>query len=100
MERLQRIVRVAPELYFLRTPLDQLRGALTRHLLRTSEITPGAFRDLFGTSRKYTIPLLEYFDREGVTVRIGDVRKLRRAPGDPGSAPDTTSWKNAHDERH
>jgi selenocysteine-specific elongation factor len=99
MERLQRVVRVGPELYFLRTPLEQLRTALSRHLLRTNEITPGAFRDLFGTSRKYTIPLLEYFDREGVTVRVGDVRKLRQAPGESRPASETTSWKNAPGER-
>ena len=36
-----------------------------------------AFRDLIGSSRKYTIPLLEYFDRVGLTIRIGDMRKLK-----------------------
>jgi selenocysteine-specific elongation factor len=36
-----------------------------------------AFRDLIGSSRKYTIPLLEYFDRVGLTIRIGDIRKLK-----------------------
>jgi len=30
-----------------------------------------------GQSRKFTIPLAEYFDKEKVTLRIGDVRKLR-----------------------
>lgn len=34
------------------------------------------FRDDFGTSRKYAIPLLEYLDGRGVTVRMGDVRKV------------------------
>jgi len=37
------------------------------------------FRDHFNTTRKYTIPLLEYFDREGVTVRVGDARRLKTA---------------------
>jgi selenocysteine-specific elongation factor len=36
-----------------------------------------AFRDLIGSSRKYTIPLLEYFDRVGLTIRMGDIRKLK-----------------------
>jgi selenocysteine-specific elongation factor len=31
-----------------------------------------------GASRKYTIPLLEYFDREQLTVRVGDNRVLRK----------------------
>jgi selenocysteine-specific elongation factor len=35
-------------------------------------------RDITGTSRKYIVPLLEYFDAQGVTKRDGDVRTLRR----------------------
>ena len=34
-------------------------------------------RDATGTSRKYIVPLLEYFDAQGVTKRDGDVRTLR-----------------------
>ena len=41
-------------------------------------MTAAAFRDRYQTSRKYAIPLLEFFDREGLTVRIGEVRKLKR----------------------
>jgi len=33
-----------------------------------------AFKDLAGVSRKYAIPLLEFFDREHVTRRAGDKR--------------------------
>ncbi|MFQ3667275.1 MAG: selenocysteine-specific translation elongation factor [Fimbriimonadaceae bacterium] len=40
--------------------------------------TAGEFRDAFGTSRKYAIPLLEYLDSQGVTLRQGDVRRVRR----------------------
>ena len=36
------------------------------------------FRDLIGASRKFSIALLDYFDRTGFTMRVGDVRKLRR----------------------
>ena len=35
------------------------------------------FRDLIGTSRKYAVPLLEWFDAAGITIRNGDVRTLR-----------------------
>jgi selenocysteine-specific elongation factor len=35
-----------------------------------------AFKDLAGVSRKYAIPLLEYFDREQVTRRAGDKRLI------------------------
>ncbi|MGH9148651.1 MAG: SelB C-terminal domain-containing protein, partial [Vicinamibacterales bacterium] len=78
MERERSIVRVAPDLYFLRESVDRVRSDLYKHLADKGAITPTAFRDLFGTSRKYTIPLLEYFDREGLTIRVGDMRRLRK----------------------
>jgi len=77
MEREKSIVRVASELYFLGDCVEDVKSALRRHLSEKNDITPATFRDLFGTSRKYTIPLLEYFDREGVTVRVGDARRLK-----------------------
>ncbi len=43
-------------------------------------MTAASFRDLIGSSRKYTIPLLEYFDRDGLTIRIGDIRRSKSAP--------------------
>jgi hypothetical protein len=39
------------------------------------------FRDLFGTTRKYAIALLQHLDREGVTVRIGEARRLKSSSG-------------------
>jgi selenocysteine-specific elongation factor len=43
------------------------------------EITPIEFKDLLGVSRKFAIPLLEYFDGQKVTIRVGDKRVLRGA---------------------
>jgi Elongation factor SelB, winged helix len=78
------VVRVAPDLYFLAEALAGVKSAIRDCLLKQNELTPARFRDLFGTSRKYTIPLLEYLDREGITIRVGDVRRLKgqavRAP--------------------
>ena len=79
LERERTIVRVSPELYFLRDAIDTVKAELQRHLSERSEITAATFRDLFGTTRKYAIPILEYFDREGITVRVGDTRRLKRA---------------------
>jgi selenocysteine-specific elongation factor len=45
----------------------------------TGPLTPARFRDAIGTSRKYALPLLEWFDATGVTVRVGDVRTLVNA---------------------
>jgi selenocysteine-specific elongation factor len=79
MERTGSIVRVAPEMYFLRESVEKIKKDLRQHLSERSDITPATFRDLFGTTRKYAIPLLEYLDREGITVRVGDSRRLKKA---------------------
>jgi selenocysteine-specific elongation factor len=71
------IVRLSGDLYFLTDTLGELRRALQRELSSDELLTPAMFRDRFGTSRKYTIPLLEYLDREGVTQRVGDARRLK-----------------------
>jgi len=77
MERERSIVRVATDLYFLSDCIDKVKGLLYKYLSEHNEITAATFRDLLGSSRKYTIPLLEYLDREGITVRTGDTRRLK-----------------------
>jgi selenocysteine-specific elongation factor len=87
MERERSIVRVTPALCFRSEDLTRAKNDLYRRFPAGSEITPATFKELFGISRKYAIPLLEYFDREGVTRRLGDVRRVsaaRREAGTPG----------------
>ena len=89
MEREGSTIRVATDLYFLAGYVDKVKELLYKHLAEKGEITAATFRDLLGSSRKYTIALLEYFDREGITVRIGDARRLKsplpaRKQGAPG----------------
>jgi selenocysteine-specific elongation factor len=64
MERERTLVRVSSDLYFLADAIARMKSATRDCLLKTNELTPAGFRDLLGTSRKYTIPLLEYLDRE------------------------------------
>jgi selenocysteine-specific elongation factor len=71
-------VKVTTDLYLSSAILEKAKAALIDHLTSHGEITAAAFRDLLGVSRKTAIPLLEYFDRTGLTLRVGDVRKLRR----------------------
>jgi selenocysteine-specific elongation factor len=59
--------------------LDEIRGKLETALRRDREIAMSGFRDLIGTSRKYAVPLLEFFDATGVTIRAGDLRVLKEA---------------------
>ena len=79
MERERSIVRVSGDMVFLADCVETVKQALRKYLSKNAEITPSSFRELFGTSRKYTIPLLEYFDREGITIRVGDARRLKGA---------------------
>ncbi|RKH43715.1 selenocysteine-specific translation elongation factor [Corallococcus sicarius] len=71
-------VRVSEELCFDANALAALRERLVAHLREQKEITTQGFKDLVGQSRKFIIPLSEYFDREKVTLRVGDKRVLRR----------------------
>jgi selenocysteine-specific elongation factor len=77
LERGGRAVRVAPDLYFAPAAVDEARDLIRGHVAVHGEITAAAFRDLIRASRKFSIALLDYFDRTRFTMRIGDVRKLR-----------------------
>jgi selenocysteine-specific elongation factor len=50
---------------------------LERALAGDGRLTVSEFRTLTGTTRKHAVPLLEFFDATGVTLRSGDVRTLR-----------------------
>jgi selenocysteine-specific elongation factor len=71
-----RLVRVSPDLVV--TPELLARAEqVVRDRGRPPGITVSAFREALGTSRKYALPILEYFDARGLTRRQGDVRVLR-----------------------
>ena len=84
LEREGSVVRITTDMYFLSSSIDGLRQRLKDYLTAKGEMTAASFRDLIGSTRKYTIPLLEYFDRDGLTIRIGDIRRLKSAP--PGKS--------------
>lgn len=70
------LVRVSVDLLFHRDALAQAEAVLRAHLEKHGQMTVAEFRDLVGSSRKYVVPLLEYFDRQRVTRRVGDMRVL------------------------
>jgi len=65
------------DLYFTRAAIDDLRARLVAFLEQHGHITAQQWKDLCAATRKYTIPLAEHFDAEKLTLRIGDIRKLR-----------------------
>ncbi len=71
------IVKVKEDLYFHRRVIENLKNRLVSYLKANSEITTPQFKEMTGVSRKYTIPLIEYFDSTKATIRVGDIRRLR-----------------------
>jgi selenocysteine-specific elongation factor len=72
-----RLVKVKEDLYFHQEAMAGLKAALVDFLKKNREISVVQFKDLTQTSRKFSIPLLEYFDTTRTTVRVGEARRLR-----------------------
>jgi selenocysteine-specific elongation factor len=66
------VVRVSPDLVFLPTVVERAEAIVED--ARDTGITVSAFREALGTSRKYALPLLGWFDQRGFTRREGDLR--------------------------
>jgi selenocysteine-specific elongation factor len=75
------LVRVQGEMFFHSAALENLRRLLSQYATEHEPdrlIDVARFKDLAGVSRKYAIPLLEYFDSERVTRRAGDKRIIMK----------------------
>jgi len=88
LEREGKIIKVKEDLYFSTAFVTETKRKLVDFISRHGGVTPSQLSELTGSSRKYNIPLLEYFDRERFTMRIGDQRVLRGSgsPGEGGKA--------------
>jgi selenocysteine-specific elongation factor len=73
------LVRLGDGFAIGRPAYEQAREALVTECERAGRITLARFRDLLGTSRRPAQLLLERFDADGITRRVGDERVLRRA---------------------
>ncbi|MCP4106395.1 MAG: selenocysteine-specific translation elongation factor [Desulfobacteraceae bacterium] len=72
------IIKVKEDLYFHGDAVNVLKDKLVGFFKSNEEMTTPQFKDIAGVSRKFLIPLLEYFDSKNVTIRVGDIRKLRK----------------------
>jgi selenocysteine-specific elongation factor len=71
------LIKINEELCFWSESLNNLRNDYKAALIKDGKATPASFKELTGLSRKYIIPLMEYFDMNKLTVRVGDHRILR-----------------------
>ncbi|MCB1220121.1 MAG: selenocysteine-specific translation elongation factor [Planctomycetales bacterium] len=62
--------------YFDTKIVEAIAGRLREHLSGDAQMTVSDFNQFVGTSRKYGIPLLQYFEQSGLLKRDGDFRKL------------------------
>ena len=73
------VVRLGNELHFSAAAVQAIKERLVPYLQEHGAATTSELREALGSTRKYIIPLLEYFDAQGLTRREGDTRVLRKA---------------------
>ncbi len=71
------LVKIKSGMYFHKIHFENLKGELINYLKSHKEISTSQFKELTGASRKYAIPLIEYFDQIKLTLRVGEKRVLR-----------------------
>ena len=76
----ERLVRVDKELFFHSDAVERARETLVTYIQEQGGLESVKFKYLLDTTRKYAIPLLDYFDRIGLTRRSGYTRYLRTPP--------------------
>jgi len=72
------LVRINEVLFFHAPAVADLQEKVTAFLRREGDIDAQRFKELTGLTRKFSIPLLEYFDKIKLTIRIDDKRILRK----------------------
>jgi selenocysteine-specific elongation factor len=68
------LVKVAEDLYFSPEAIERARQLGAAFLDKNGPATMAQLRDAWGVSRKFSVPLCEFFDAQGLTVRNGDLR--------------------------
>ena len=69
-----RVVKVTSALLYHPDVIEGIREKILGYFESNPALGVPEFKDMIGVTRKYAIPLLEYFDRQGVTARSGNVR--------------------------
>jgi selenocysteine-specific elongation factor len=77
------LVDVGGDVIFHGDALAEIQGRVVSHITEHGDITVAALRDQLGSSRKFTLTVLEFFDARHLTRRAGDKRVLVRPPARP-----------------
>jgi selenocysteine-specific elongation factor len=79
LEREGKAAKISQDLYYHSQIAGRLRDLVAERIRERGPLGAAEFRDMIGASRKFSIALLEYFDRTGFTIRVGDSRTLRKS---------------------
>jgi selenocysteine-specific elongation factor len=77
LENEGKIIRITQDMAVCKHVMKNFTDRLIGYLKTNEKMTPKECKNLSNVTRKYAIPLMEYCDRKKITIRIGDVRKLR-----------------------
>jgi selenocysteine-specific elongation factor len=79
-------IRIGKDRYYDRTALESAARSVLVELKTRGQVTPSEVRVILGLTRKHIIPILEWMDAQGLTVRVGDARR-------PGAAAHQQRWE-------
>ena len=74
---LGQLKQLTPDVIFRTEDYEKMVSNVRAFIREKGQMTVADARDLFDSSRKYMLALLEYLDATGVTIRDGDFRKLK-----------------------
>ncbi|HIP64020.1 MAG TPA: selenocysteine-specific translation factor, partial [Deltaproteobacteria bacterium] len=73
------LVKISETLYYAKEVIEELTNMVVEFIEKEGDIDAPRMKNLTGLTRKFSIPLLEYFDRIKLTMRIEDKRILRKS---------------------
>jgi len=73
----RRVVKITDDIVFAAPAYDEMVKAIVEHIESSGKITVAEVRDMFHTSRKFALALMEHLDEQKITRRVGDERVLR-----------------------
>lgn len=73
---IEQLIKVDEGILIHRKWMEEAQQLILEHFKHKNELTVSEFRNIINTSRKYAVPILGYFDQNGLTVRQEDIRIL------------------------
>ena len=70
------LVMLTPQICWYKDTYARVCDVVKAHFAEHETLTLGELRDLLNSSRKYTLAVLEYYDKNRITKKDGDLRRL------------------------